>query len=103
MPMSKKLEYLPPGSLVPYPKNARTHSKKQIQQIAQSITTFGFTVPVLIDGAGMILAGHARIEAARSLGMAYVPCIRVEHLTAAQKRAYILAWSSPLKVVHQLG
>ena len=89
--MTKKLEYLPPESLVPFPRNARTHSRKQIQQIAQSITTFGFTVPVLIDGAGMILAGHARIEAARSLGMAEVPCVRVEHLTAAQKRAYILA------------
>lgn len=89
--MTRKLEYLPPESLVPYPRNARTHSKKQIQQIAQSITTFGFTVPVLIDGGGMILAGHARIKAARSLGMAEVPCVRVEHLTAAQKRAYILA------------
>ena len=89
--MTKKLEFLAPEALSPYSENARTHSKSQIRQIAQSIKTFGFTVPVLIDGANMILAGHARILAACTLGMEQVPCVRVEHLTAAQKRAYILA------------
>ena len=79
------------SSLKPYPRNARTHSPKQIQQIAASIREFGFTVPVLIDADGMILAGHARIEAAKLLDLKQVPTIRIDHLSEAQKRAYILA------------
>ena len=55
---SDKIEFLPPGSLRPYPRNARTHSKKQVRQIADSIRRFGFTNPVLVDQANMILAGH---------------------------------------------
>ena len=85
------IEYLPLGSLKPYPRNARTHSQKQIRQIADSIKTFGFTNPLLIDKDGMILAGHGRLEAARLLGMAKVPCVRLETMTPAQKQAYVLA------------
>lgn len=77
--------------LKPYANNARTHSPKQIQQIAASMGEFGFTVPVLIDAEGTILAGHARIEAAKLLGMDNVPVILIDHLTETQKRAYILA------------
>ncbi len=74
-----------------YKRNARTHSKKQIKQIAASIEEFGFTNPVLIDEAGTILAGHCRVEAARHLGWDAVPCVRFDHMSAAQKRAYVLA------------
>ncbi len=89
--MTNNIEHLDPGSLRPWTKNARTHSKKQLRQIAESIRTFGFTNPVLIDQTGTILAGHGRVEAAKSLGMATVPCIRIEHMTEAQKRAYVIA------------
>jgi len=85
------IEYLPITTLKPYPKNARTHSKKQIRQIASSITRFGFTNPVLIDNENTILAGHGRVEAAKLLGKPEVPCIRLEHMTPQQKRAYVLA------------
>lgn len=85
------IEHLSPASLRPWAKNARTHSKKQLRQIAKSIETFGFTNPVLIDQHGTILAGHGRVEAAKSLGMAAVPCIRIEHMTEAEKRAYVIA------------
>lgn len=88
---SNSLEYLPVTTLRPYPKNARTHSKKQIRQIADSITRFGFTNPILIDGENTILAGHGRVEAAKLLSWQEVPCIRLEHMTPQQKRAYILA------------
>ena len=77
--------------LRPWAKNARTHSKKQIRQIADSITAFGFTNPVLIDQHQTILAGHGRVEAAKLLSMATVPCLRIEHMTKQQKRAYVLA------------
>jgi ParB-like chromosome segregation protein Spo0J len=77
--------------LRPWPRNARTHSRKQIQQIAESIRRFGFTNPVLIDGENRILAGHGRVEAAREIGMPTAPCLRVDHRSAAEKRAYVLA------------
>ena len=83
--------YLPAGALAPYPRNARTHSRKQIRQIAESITQFGFTNPLLIDSSNMILAGHGRLEAAKLLGLDKVPCVRLEHMSAAQKKAYIIA------------
>lgn len=79
------------ASLKPYARNARMHSKKQVHQIARSIGEFGFTVPVLVDGQEGIIAGHGRVEAAKELGMETVPCIRIDHLTEEQKRAYILA------------
>lgn len=86
-----QIEDLPPGALRPWAGNARTHSKKQVRQIAQSIETFGFTNPVLIDQDNVILAGHGRVEAAKLLGLASVPCRRIEHMTAAEKRAYVIA------------
>lgn len=89
--MHYQIEQLPLTALKPYPKNARTHSKKQVRQIAESITQFGFTNPVLIDNEQTILAGHGRVEAAKQLGWAQVPCIRLEHMTPQQKRAYVLA------------
>ncbi len=79
------------ADLTPYPRNARTHSKKQIRQIADSIARFGFTNPVLIDEQDCILAGHGRVEAARLLGMGHVPCRLIDSLSQAEKRAYILA------------
>lgn len=85
------LERLAPERLKPNPRNARTHAKKQIRQIAESLKTFGFTNPVLIDENDMILAGHGRVEAAILLGLETVPCRRIGHLNAEKKRAYILA------------
>ena len=85
------IEHLPVGRLKPYRRNARTHSPKQIAQIAASINAFGFNNPVLIDQDGGIIAGHGRVEAAKTLGLGTVPCLRLEHLDDAQKRAYILA------------
>jgi len=86
-----QIEHLALDALIPYARNARTHSDEQTAQIAGSIREFGFTNPVLIDGEGGIIAGHGRVMAARKLGLADVPCIRLAHLTAAQKRAYIIA------------
>ena len=85
------IEQLAPDALRPWAKNARTHSKKQVRQIADSIETFGFTNPVLIDREGTILAGHGRVRAAALLGLATVPCLRIEHMTEAEKRAYVIA------------
>jgi DNA modification methylase len=85
------IEYLNVGELRPQPRNARTHTKKQIRQIANSIRTFGFTNAILIDDDKTILAGHGRIEAAKSLGMARIPCVRLSDMTTAQKRAYAIA------------
>jgi DNA modification methylase len=86
-----KVEYTRVGDLRPYPNNARTHSRKQIRQIANSITRFGFCNPVLIDDDRQIIAGHGRVEAAKQLGIDAVPTCRLSHLTEADKRAYILA------------
>jgi DNA modification methylase len=77
--------------LKPYPGNARTHSKKQLKQIARSIERFGFTNPVLVADDGGILAGHGRVEAARLLGHTRVPTLALSHLSATDQRAYILA------------
>lgn len=79
------------ADLIPYARNARTHSDAQIAQIAGSIREFGFCNPVLIDGDRGVIAGHGRILAADKLGMDKVPCVPLEHLTETQKRAYILA------------
>src|ERR1700733_12527858 len=83
--------YQPVSALVPYPSNARTHSKRQIRQIAASITTFGFTNPVLIDRNNTIIAGHGRVAAAKRLGMDRVPTIRLEGLSDDEIRAYVMA------------
>ena len=88
---NKDIRLRPIADLKPYPRNARTHSKKQIRQIAKSIQEFGFTNPILIDAEGGIIAGHGRIEAAGLLGLEEVPTIRIDHLSEVQKRAYMLA------------
>jgi ParB-like chromosome segregation protein Spo0J len=82
---------MPVARLRPYPKNARTHSKKQLRQIADSIQKFGFTNPVLISDDDEIIAGHGRVEAAKLLGMQSVPTLRLSHLDPAQRRAYFIA------------
>lgn len=88
---TNKIETLPVASLRPWSRNARTHSKKQVRQIAESIGCFGFTNPVLIDGDDTILAGHGRVAAAKLLEMETVPCLRLDKMTASEKRAYVLA------------
>lgn len=85
------VHYLSVSSLRENPRNARTHSKRQIRQIADSIGAFGFLNPILLDETGMVLAGHGRLKAARLLGISTVPTIRAAGLTETQKRAYILA------------
>ena len=87
----QQIERVPLEALVPYARNSRTHSDAQIAQIAASIREFGFTNPVLIDKDGGIIAGHGRVLGARKLGLSEVPCIRLSHLTDAQKRAYVIA------------
>jgi ParB-like chromosome segregation protein Spo0J len=87
----KELLYQRLDCLERSPRNPRTHSKHQIRQIAESIRVFGFTNPVLIDGKNRIIAGHGRVEAAKLLGMTEVPTIRLEQLTEAQIRAYVIA------------
>lgn len=84
------IECLPINTLTPNPRNARTHSKAQIKQIAASIEEFGFVNPVLIDGDGQIIAGHGRVEAAKLLNLKEVPVLRIEHMSEAQKRAYVI-------------
>jgi len=82
---------LPIDSLVPYARNARTHSPEQVAAIAASIREFGFNNPVLLRDDDTIIAGHGRVLAARKLGLAEVPCIYLSHLTDIQARAYVLA------------
>ena len=86
-----QIETLPIDTLIPYARNSRTHSDEQVAQIAASIREFGFTNPVLIDGAGGLIAGHGRVLGARKLGLTEVPCIRLAHLSEAQRRAYVIA------------
>ncbi|MCB2136635.1 MAG: site-specific DNA-methyltransferase [Rhodobacteraceae bacterium] len=85
------IEHRPVDALIPYANNARTHSEAQVAKIAGSIREFGFTNPVLVDGASGIIAGHGRVMAARKLGLATVPVIELAHLSEAQRRAYVLA------------
>ena len=77
--------------LTPDPANPRRHSKKQIRQIANSIEAFGFNVPILIDRDDKVIAGHGRLLACRELGWSEVPTLRLDHLTPAQARAYMIA------------
>lgn len=88
---TEKLEQVPIDKLVPYARNARTHSKEQIAQLRSSLREFGFVSPAVIDSDYNILVGHGRIAAAREEGYQTVPCVFAENLTEAQKRAYILA------------
>jgi DNA modification methylase len=85
------VEQLPLDAIKPDPRNARRHSKAQLRQIARSIESFGYNVPVLVDGDGLIVAGHGRLEACRLLGHQEIPVIRLAHLTPAQARAFAIA------------
>ena len=85
------IEYARVDKLVPYGRNARTHSKQQVSQIAESIKAFGFTNPVLIDRHNTIIAGHGRVAAARLLGMDRIPTIRLEGLSEDEIRSYVIA------------
>jgi ParB-like nuclease domain len=89
--LDQSVEIIPVNRLASYKGNARTHSQKQVRQIANSIKRFGFLNPVLADDGGQIIAGHGRVEAAKLLGIAAVPVLRITHLTEAEKRAYVLA------------
>ena len=90
-PMARHIEMWPIERLIPYARNPRTHSDAQVAQIAASIAAFGFNNPILVDTKAGIIAGHGRLLAARKLQLAEVPVIVLDHLTEAQKRAYILA------------
>src|SRR5262249_13482856 len=86
-----RIEYRLVSQLRASPRNARTHSRKQIKQVADSIAEFGFTNPILIDENDFVIAGHARLAAASLLKLDRVPCVRLSTMTPAQKRAYALA------------
>lgn len=87
----ENIEIIEVSRLIPYARNSRTHSETQVAQIAASIREFGFTNPVLIADDDTIIAGHGRILAARQLGLDRVPCLRLSHMTDAQRRAYVIA------------
>lgn len=89
--MANRIEMWPLDRLIPYARNARTHSETQVAQIAASIIEFGFTAPLLVSEDGGILAGHGRLAAARKLHLDAVPVVVLDHLTPTQRRAYILA------------
>ncbi len=86
-----QIETISVSTLKPYQRNPRTHTRKQVRQISESIETFGWTNPVLIDDEGGVIAGHGRLEAAKLLGIQSVPTIRLENMSEAQKRAYVIA------------
>lgn len=86
-----QIEHLSTDTLTPYAANARTHSPKQVKQIARSIERFGFNNPILIDDEGQVIAGHGRLAAASLLNLQTVPCVRLSHLSETDKRAYVLA------------
>lgn len=91
MNLAQRIEIWELERLVPYARNARLHSDEQVTKIAASIAEFGFTNPILVDSTDGIIAGHGRLAAARSLGLAQVPVIVLDHLTDAQRQAYIVA------------
>ena len=86
-----KIEKIPTEKLIPYARNAKKHDAAQVSKLAGSIREFGFNNPVLIDRDNGIIAGHGRVMAAQKLDLKEVPCIRLDHLTDTQRRAYILA------------
>ncbi|MDD2809145.1 site-specific DNA-methyltransferase [Rhodoferax sp.] len=89
--LANKIEQWPTGKLLPYARNARTHSEEQVAQIAASIVEFGFTNPILAGSDGIIVAGHGRLTAAQKLGLEVVPVVVLDHLTPTQRRALIIA------------
>jgi DNA modification methylase len=90
-PLVQRIERWPLEKLIPYARNPRKHSEAQVAQIAASVASFGFNVPILVDTKDGIIAGHGRLLAARKLGLTHVPVIVLDHLTDMQKRAYIIA------------
>lgn len=91
MNMTSEMERVPVAKLIPYINNARTHSPEQIKKLRASLREFGFVNPVIIDRDYNVIAGHGRIMAAKEEGITEVPCVYADHLTEAQKKAYILA------------
>lgn len=91
MTIPLEIKYRCPSTLVPYERNARRHSRRQLAQIEASIRRFGFTNPVLIDDEDRILAGHGRVEAAKALGLTEIPTVRLSQMSEVDRRAYILA------------
>jgi ParB-like chromosome segregation protein Spo0J len=89
--LAERIELWPVERLRPHERNPRTHGADQVAQLAASMVEFGFTNPILVDESNGVLAGHGRLMAARQLGLAEVPVVRLEHLSEAQKRAYIIA------------
>ena len=89
--VAERIEHWPLSRLLPYAKNARTHSDEQIAQIAASIVEFGFTNPILVGSDGVIVAGHGRLAAARKLGLDGVPVVVLDHLSPTQRRALVIA------------
>lgn len=89
--MARRIELRPVADLLPYEKNARTHSDAQVEEIASSISQFGFNNPILIDSSQGVIAGHGRLAAAKLLGLVEVPVVVLDHLSESQRRAYILA------------
>ncbi len=89
--LADKIEQWPTGKLLPYARNARTHTDAQVAQIAASIAEFGFTNPILAGGDGVIVAGHGRLAAAQKLGILTVPVVVLDHLTPTQRRALVIA------------
>lgn len=89
--MTQRMEIRKISELIPYERNARTHPAGQIEKLRRSLREFGFVSPILIDSAGNVIAGHGRLEAAKLEGITEAPCVLVEHLNDAQRRAYILA------------
>lgn len=89
--MAERIVLWPLDRLVPYARNPRTHSPEQVSQIAASIVEFGFLNPILVDTDAGIIAGHGRLQAAKQLSLAHVPVVVLDHLTEAQKRAYVIA------------
>jgi ParB-like chromosome segregation protein Spo0J len=85
------VRYEPVAALRLDPQNPRLHSRRQVRQIANSIASFGFNVPVLVDAEQSVIAGHGRVLAAKELGWSEVPVIALEHLDAAQRRAFAIA------------
>ncbi|WP_295314926.1 ParB/Srx family N-terminal domain-containing protein, partial [Roseobacter sp.] len=88
---ARTVQLVPVTNLKPYSRNPRTHSKKQIRQIADSIQAFGWTNPILVDEDVGVIAGHGRLEAAKLLGQVEVPVLQLDHMTEEQKRAYVIA------------
>ena len=89
--LADKIEQWPTAKLLPYARNARTHSDDQVAQIAASIAEFGFTNPILAGSDGVIVAGHGRLAAAQKLGLAVVPVVVLDHLSPTQRRALVIA------------